>query len=183
MSGSASTRLVTSADFTAAVPGGVIAGVRSGTGFPLPVLHGGPGVSDYSSLLVGELDGWAALRYTQRGVTPSTASGPFTIEQHVADAIAVLDQHDVGSAAVLRSSVPIVGQRCGRRKRLCEPARTRTDVSVSDSSRGQHAAQEPAASACPAIWRLGAWGRIAPRRGLSAGLAGGAGRGRRAGGC
>jgi proline iminopeptidase len=104
MSGSASIRLVTSADFTAAVPGGVIAGVRSGRGFPLLVLHGGPGVSDYTSLLVGELDGWTALRYTQRGVTPSTASGPFTIEQHVADAIAVLDQHDVGSAAVLGHS-------------------------------------------------------------------------------
>jgi proline iminopeptidase len=95
---------VISADFTVAVPGGVIAGIRSGQGFPLLVLHGGPGMSDYTGLLAGELGGWTTLRYTQRGVAPSTASGPFTIDQHVADAIAVLDQHDVGSAAVLGHS-------------------------------------------------------------------------------
>lgn len=95
---------MTSADFTVAVPGGVIAGVRSGQGFPLLVLHGGPGMSDYTGLLAGELAGWTAFRYTQRGVAPSTASGPFTIDQHVADAIAVLDQHDVGSAVVLGHS-------------------------------------------------------------------------------
>jgi proline iminopeptidase len=95
---------VTDTDFTVAVPGGVIAGIRSGQGFPLLVLHGGPGVSDYTGLLAGELAGWTALRYTQRGVAPSTASGPFTIDQHVADAIAVLDQHDAGPAAVLGHS-------------------------------------------------------------------------------
>jgi proline iminopeptidase len=95
---------VISADFTVAVPGGVIAGVRSGRGFPLLVLHGGPGMSDYTGLLAGELTDWTALRYTQRGVAPSTASGPFTIGRHVADAIAVLDQHGAGSAAVLGHS-------------------------------------------------------------------------------
>jgi proline iminopeptidase len=101
---SASIRLVISAEFTVAVPGGIIAGVRSGQGSPLLVLHGGPGVSDYTGLLAGELAGWTAFRYTQRGVAPSTASGPFTIGRHVADAIAVLDHHDVGSAAVLGHS-------------------------------------------------------------------------------
>ena len=95
---------MSSTEFTVAVPGGVIAGVRSGRGFPLLVLHGGPGVSDYTGLLAGELADWTALRYTQRGVAPSTASGPFTIDQHVADAIAVLDQHNVSSAAVLGHS-------------------------------------------------------------------------------
>ena len=93
-----------SAHFTVAVPGGVIAGVRSGRGFPLLVLHGGPGMSDYTGLLAGELADWTALRYTQRGVAPSTVSGPFTIDQHVADAIAVIDQQDVSSAAVLGHS-------------------------------------------------------------------------------
>ena len=92
------------AEFTVSVPGGVIAGVRSGLGNPVLVLHGGPGVSDYTGLLAGELAGWTAFRYTQRGVAPSTASGPFTIDRHVADAIAVLDQHDLGSAAVLGHS-------------------------------------------------------------------------------
>jgi proline iminopeptidase len=95
---------VITADFTVAVPGGVIAGVRSGRGFPLLVLHGGPGVSDYTGLLAGELADWTALRYTQRGVAPSTVSGPFTIGRHVADAIAVIDQHEVSSAAVLGHS-------------------------------------------------------------------------------
>lgn len=68
------------------------------------VLHGGPGVNDYTGLLGGELGGWTALRYTQRGVAPSTTSGPFTIARHVADAIAVLDLHDASSAAVLGHS-------------------------------------------------------------------------------
>jgi proline iminopeptidase len=95
---------VTDTAFTVAVPGGAIVGVRSGTGYPLLVLHGGPGVSDYTGLLVGELAGWTAIRYTQRGVAPSTASGPFTLDRHVADAIAVLDKHDAGSAVVLGHS-------------------------------------------------------------------------------
>lgn len=68
------------------------------------VLHGGPGVSDYTGLLAGELADWTALRYTQRGVAPSTVTGPFTIDQHVADAIAVIDQHDVSCAVVLGHS-------------------------------------------------------------------------------
>jgi pimeloyl-ACP methyl ester carboxylesterase len=101
---SASIRPVTDTDFTVAVPGGIIAGVRSGRGYPLLVLHGGPGVNDYTGMFADELAGWTALRYTQRGVAPSTASGPFTIDQHVADAIAVLDKHDANSAVVLGHS-------------------------------------------------------------------------------
>src|SRR5262245_61460328 len=38
------------------------------------------------------LDGlFAAIRYTQRGVPPSNAGPPYTIESHAADAVAVLD--------------------------------------------------------------------------------------------
>jgi hypothetical protein len=38
------------------------------------------------------LDGlFAAIRYTQRGVPPSDAGAPYTIESHAADAVAVLD--------------------------------------------------------------------------------------------
>ena len=86
------------------VPGGELIGVRSGSGRPLLVLHGGPAVNDYSDLFATELAGWDALRYTQRGVAPSVTEGPFTIEQHVSDALAVLDQHGVAAATVLGHS-------------------------------------------------------------------------------
>jgi proline iminopeptidase len=52
----------------------------------------------------GELVGWDAFRYTQRGVAPSVTGGPFTIEQHVADALAVLDRHGVAAATVIGHS-------------------------------------------------------------------------------
>ena len=86
------------------VPGGQLVGVRSGWGRPLLVLHGGPAMNDYSDWFAAELAGWGALRYTQRGVAPSVTEGPFTIEQHVSDALAVLDQHDVAAATVLGHS-------------------------------------------------------------------------------
>jgi proline iminopeptidase len=86
------------------VPDGKLIGVRSGRGRPLLVLHGGPAVNDYSDWFVAELAGWDALRYTQRGVAPSVTEGPFTIEQHVSDALAVLDQQDVAAATVLGHS-------------------------------------------------------------------------------
>jgi hypothetical protein len=52
------------------VPGGELIGARSGSGRPLLVLHGGPGVNDYCEWFAAELAGWDALRYTQRGVAP-----------------------------------------------------------------------------------------------------------------
>jgi len=61
-------------------------------------------VNDYSDWFAAELTGWDALRYTQRGVAPSVTEGPFTIERHVADAVAVLDQHGVAAATVLGHS-------------------------------------------------------------------------------
>jgi proline iminopeptidase len=95
---------VTDADFLVPVTGGLLAGVRSGAGGPLLVLHGGPGLNDYCGWFAGELTGWTALRYTQRGVAPSTDSGPFTVSQHVADALAVIEQHAAGQAVLLGHS-------------------------------------------------------------------------------
>src|SRR5258708_18788002 len=86
------------------VPGGELIGMRSGSGRPLLVLHGGPAVNDYSDWFAAELAGWDALRYTQRGVAPSVTEGPFTIEQHVSDALAVLYQPGVAPAPVLAPS-------------------------------------------------------------------------------
>jgi proline iminopeptidase len=90
--------------FAVPVPGGELAGIRSGQGQLLLVLHGGPGLTDYTGWFASELDGWTALRYTQRGVAPSTTRGPFTIDQHVADALAVLDHHQVDAAVVVGHS-------------------------------------------------------------------------------
>lgn len=90
--------------FTAATPDGVICGTVSGSGPALLLLHGGPAMSDYMDLLGGETDGWRVIRYQQRSVPPSVTSGPFTVEQHVADAVAVLDTLQAGRVVVLGHS-------------------------------------------------------------------------------
>jgi proline iminopeptidase len=97
-------RVVDERTLAVRVPGGELIGVRSGSGWPLLVLHGGPAMNDHSDWFAAELAGWDALRYTQRGVAPSVTEGPFTIEQHVADALAVLDQYGVTAATVLGHS-------------------------------------------------------------------------------
>jgi proline iminopeptidase len=79
--------------------GATLVGVRAGDGPPALILHGGPGLSDYTETLADELSGvFTTLRYTQRGVSPSSVEGPFSVEDHVADAVAVLDALDVRSA-------------------------------------------------------------------------------------
>ena len=62
-----------------------------GDGPALLCLHGGPGFPDYLTGLGDETVGWRRITYTQRGLPPSTLDGPFTVAQHVADAVAVLD--------------------------------------------------------------------------------------------
>jgi hypothetical protein len=42
--------------FTASVPGGVITASQTGSGAPVLLLHGGPGLSDYTAPLTAELD-------------------------------------------------------------------------------------------------------------------------------
>ena len=62
----------------------------------LVLLHGGPDLSDYleevGDLLARQLgDAWSILRYQQRGLSPSTTEGPFTVEQEVRDLLTVCD--------------------------------------------------------------------------------------------
>jgi proline iminopeptidase len=75
-----------------------------GDGPALLCLHGGPGMSDYLDVLGDETDGWRRIRYTQRGLAPSTTDGPFTVGQHVADAVAVLDALGLEDVVVLGHS-------------------------------------------------------------------------------
>ena len=77
--------------FEVAVAGGSISGFRIGNGPAVVMLHGGPGLSDYLSSLDGELaSGYTVHRYQQRGLAPSTRSGPFSVDAHAQDALAVL---------------------------------------------------------------------------------------------
>jgi pimeloyl-ACP methyl ester carboxylesterase len=82
----------------------LIGGAETGDGPPLLMLHGGPGLSDYLTILAGETAGFRAVRYQQRGIGPSTLDGPFTVIRHVADAVAVLDDLGIGRCLVLGHS-------------------------------------------------------------------------------
>ena len=77
-----------------AVPGGELVGYVKGDGPPVLLLHGGPGLrSTYMEDLVDELTpGYRIALYQQRSLAPSTTVGPFTVETHVADVEAVLDE-------------------------------------------------------------------------------------------
>jgi len=79
-------------EFHAPVSGGGIVGWVRGSGPPVLLLHGGPGLSDYLDSLAAELSPIATVaRYQQRGLAPSVLDGDRTVEGHVADAVAVLD--------------------------------------------------------------------------------------------
>jgi pimeloyl-ACP methyl ester carboxylesterase len=78
--------------FELGIDGGLLRGHRTGAGRPALLLHGGAAVPDYMGDCATALDGlFATVRYTQRGTPPSGGGPPYTIEAHVADAIAVLD--------------------------------------------------------------------------------------------
>jgi proline iminopeptidase len=88
-----------------AVPGGHVHTWVSGSGQPLLLLHGGPGLSDYTSTLEPELqEGYQVVRFQQRGLAPSTLEGPFDVERHMADAIAILNGLGLDRVCVVGSS-------------------------------------------------------------------------------
>jgi proline iminopeptidase len=73
------------------------------------ILHGGPGLSDYTEDL-GDLlaealpdeGAWTITRFQQRGLAPSTTQGPFTIEQHIADVLRVCDSLSADPVVLIR---------------------------------------------------------------------------------
>jgi proline iminopeptidase len=88
-----------------AVDGGHVHAWQSGSGPPVLLLHGGPGLSDYTFTLEPELLGsYEVVRFQQRGLSPSTRQGPFDVERHMSDAIAVLDALGIGRVCVVGSS-------------------------------------------------------------------------------
>jgi pimeloyl-ACP methyl ester carboxylesterase len=86
--------------FEVSVLNGTLAAQRLGDGEAALLLHGGPGLSEHLDELAAELrgSGMATLRYQQRGLPPSTVEGPFDVERHAADAVAVLDAAGVERA-------------------------------------------------------------------------------------
>lgn len=86
--------------FEAPADGGVLVGYLQGIGPRLLLVHGGPALSgDYLEGLAAELtDGFEVAWYQQRSLAPSVETGPFTVEQHVRDLVAVLDALEWPSA-------------------------------------------------------------------------------------
>ena len=84
---------MTWAEFTTHDDGPLLAGRRAGSGPPVLLLHGGPGLGfDYLRDLADELAqendvAW----YQQRGLAPSAVEGPYTVAADVGDARRVLD--------------------------------------------------------------------------------------------
>lgn len=81
------------------IDGGVLRGNVGGDGPPALLLHGGAAVPDYLGPLAAELAPLlTTYRYTQRGTPPSTGGPPYSVEAHVADALAVLDAFEIPRA-------------------------------------------------------------------------------------
>ena len=91
--------------FEISVDGVVLAGMGGGSGQAALLLHGGPGIPDYTGPLAAELAPLlTTIRYTQRGIEPSDAGPPYSVEGHAADALAVLDVHGIERAWVIGHS-------------------------------------------------------------------------------
>ena len=93
--------------FTVTMPEGAIHGRRfDGDGPPAVLLHGGPGMSaTYLDPLVPLLTGaFSPILHQQRGLPPTTIGEPFTVEAHVADAAAVIDEAAGGRAWIVGHS-------------------------------------------------------------------------------
>jgi pimeloyl-ACP methyl ester carboxylesterase len=93
-------------EFTTQDGGPLLAGLRAGSGPPVLLLHGGPGLGfDYLRDLADELAqendvAW----YQQRGLAPSAVGGPYSVAADVGDAGRVLDALRWQSAYVVGHS-------------------------------------------------------------------------------
>jgi pimeloyl-ACP methyl ester carboxylesterase len=92
--------------FEVEVEGGVLRGWLAGSGPPVLLLHGGPGLSTgYLAPVVAELsDGYQVATYQQRGLAPSTAQAPYDVGTQADDVAAVLDRLGWDRAVVVGHS-------------------------------------------------------------------------------
>jgi pimeloyl-ACP methyl ester carboxylesterase len=82
-----------------------LVGWKAGSGPVVVVLHGGPGLSEYTESLLPELtDHYTVVRYQQRGLAPSTTAGPFDVETHAADVLSVLEELGQDRALIIGHS-------------------------------------------------------------------------------
>jgi proline iminopeptidase len=81
-----------------------LAGGVTGFGPAVLLLHGGPGMTDYMESLLPELDGYRVASFQQRGVAPSTLSGPFDVPTLRNDVLDVLDTLDWEAPAMIGHS-------------------------------------------------------------------------------
>ncbi len=93
------------AQFEVRTGDGVLVGHRGGAGPVALVLHGGPGLPDYLEECARELATvFTTIRYTQRGNPPTTVGAPYAVEDHIADALTILDDAGVDRAWVVGHS-------------------------------------------------------------------------------
>jgi proline iminopeptidase len=94
------------ADLRIPVEGGDLVGWVAGGGPHVLLLHGGPALSgDYLDPLAEELmPGYRVAWYQQRGIAPSTESGPHDVHQHVRDVGSVLNHLGWDDALVVGHS-------------------------------------------------------------------------------
>ena len=92
--------------FEAPVRGGTLVGKVAGSGTPVLLLHGGPGLGyEYLGELAAELvDGYRVAWYQQRGLDPSTAREPYDVAVQADDVAAVLDSFGWSRAVVIGHS-------------------------------------------------------------------------------
>jgi proline iminopeptidase len=88
------------------VEGGLLRGWLAGSGPPVLLLHGGPGLSTgYLAPVVAELsEGYQVATYQQRGLAPSTAQAPYDVGTQADDVTAVLDRLGWDRAVVVGHS-------------------------------------------------------------------------------
>lgn len=92
--------------FVVPTDAGDLAGWVAGTGSPVLVLHGGPGLGyEYMDVVCDELlPDFRVATFQQRGLEPSTLEGPFTIDQAIADVVSVIDAQGWSRALVVGHS-------------------------------------------------------------------------------
>lgn len=92
--------------FRAQTRGGELVGWARGSGVPVVMLHGGPGLSfGYLDGLAAEIgSGFRAVAFQQRGLAPSTFQGPFTMTQAIDDVLAVFEHLSLSEVVLLGHS-------------------------------------------------------------------------------